>query len=102
MDSRYCSQNSVSQDLISEEKNQLDSMFEELESTYTDFISELDNLWEETKDKIQTACKEMLTGQQAQLERLQEAKAQSQNIASQLQRTQEFFQHVSHLLPNRH
>lgn len=102
MDSRYASQTSDSSDLNTEEKQQLEALCEELEGTYSNFVSELEQLWEETKEKMETACKSMLSNQQAQLEKLQEAKQQNHQIASQLQRAQEFFQHVSHLIPNKH
>ena len=92
-DSRYAEES----DLILEEKEALDSLCNELEQTYQEFVSEMEGLWESSKNSMEQALQELVESSFSHLSELQSSREKNQQLEKQFYAVQEFIDKVQSL-----
>ena len=84
MEPETTSQPSQSLSLVQEEQFQLQSIIEELENVYSDYVSDMELLWAQFKAATEEACQSKVSELHRDLATLQDCQAQMHTLDEQM------------------
>ena len=86
------SQTSQTGEFIIEEKRVFEGLCEALETTYQEFVGELEDLWEETKGQLEASFQQCVCDKMKALEALQCVRMQGHEYQVKMNHAKESFQ----------